>query len=159
MIEIRLSRDDILKADDSAPVEVDVPEWGGSVLVRGMTGKERDEFETAARLQQGRRGEMQPAGPAALVNVRAKLVARCVVDDDGNRLFTAADVAALGDKNGAAVDRVFQVAARLSGMGEEDVEEVARDFGPASGEGSSSPSPPASARQSRNSSPRRTAAS
>ena len=38
---MRLSRDDILKAADNEPEEVDVPEWGGSVLVRGMTGLDR----------------------------------------------------------------------------------------------------------------------
>ena len=52
---MRLSRDDILKAADNEPEEVDVPEWGGSVLVRGMTGRERDAFEVSL-MQPGRRG-------------------------------------------------------------------------------------------------------
>src|SRR5215472_6825818 len=129
---MHLSRDDILKAEDGGTVEVDVPEWGGTVLVRGMTGRERDEFETSM-LERGRGGRMVP-NP---VNTRAKVIARCIVDDDGKRLFTAADVQALGDKSGAAIDRVFEVAARLSGMSDEDREEMTRDFtkaaGPASG--------------------------
>src|SRR6516162_5882027 len=120
---MRLSRDDILKAADNEPEEVDVPEWGGSVLVRG-----------------GRR-QVDPA------NVRAKLVARCVIDDDGNRLFTDADVAELGGKSAAAVDRVYAVAARLSGMGgEEEMQELVRDFALGDGAGSSSTSPAGSAR-------------
>ena len=104
---MRLSRDDILKAADNEPEEVDVPEWGGSVLVRGMTGRERDAFEVS--LMQPGRGGRKVLDPA---NVRAKLVARCVVDDDGGRLFTDADVAELGGKSAAAVDRVYAVAAR-----------------------------------------------
>jgi hypothetical protein len=143
---MRLSRDDILKAADNEPEEVDVPEWGGTVLVRGMTGRERDAFEMSM-LQPGRGGR-RTIDPA---NVRAKLVARCVVDDDGNRLFSDADVAELGGKSAAAVDRVYAVAARLSGMGAEDQEDLVRDFAPGDGAGSPSTSPPASPRRSKGS--------
>jgi len=111
------------------------------VLVRGMTGRERDAFEVS--LMQPGRGGRKVLDPA---NVRAKLVARCVVDDDGGRLFTDADVAELGGKSAAAVDRVYAVAARLSGMGADDQEELTRDFALADGAGSSSTSPAASAR-------------
>jgi hypothetical protein len=131
---LHLSRDDILKAEDCRTQEVDVPEWGGTVLVRGMTGRERDQFETSM-LERGRGGRMVPN----TANTRAKVVARCVVDEDGTRLFTDADVAALGEKSGAAIDRVFEVAATLSGLAERDREEMARDFSPADGPGSSSP--------------------
>lgn len=158
---MRLSRDDILKAEDSAPVEVDCPEWGGSVLVRGMTGKERDAWEVslsdeASRtmsVQRGGRSRVQPA--VNLVNVRAKLVARCCVDDEGERLFTDADVAALGEKSAAPIDRIFLVAARLCGIGDEDMEVAAVNFGATGpGGGSSSPSPATSGRPPKGSSPR-----
>lgn len=143
---MRLSKDDILKAADNRPEEVDVPEWGGTVLVRGMTGRERDAFEVSL-MTSGRNGrrEVNP------VNVRAKLVARCTVDDDGNRLFTDAEAGDLGDKSAAAVDRVYAVAARLSGMGDQEQEEAVRDFAVADGHGSSSSSRPGSAKQSKGS--------
>lgn len=142
---MRLSRDDLLNAKDNLPEEVDlsdIPGYHGSVLVRGMTGKERDAYEVSM-LTQGRAGrrEMNP------VNARAKLAARCVVDEDGNRLLTDADAAALGDKSAAVVIRIANVAARLSGMGEGEQEELTRDFGQAGGEDSSSSSPAASARR------------
>ena len=145
---MRLSRDDILKAEDSAPVEVDCPEWGGTVLVRGMTGKERDAWEVSladeasrsTAVQRGRRGAAQLG--VSLVNVRAKLVARCCVDDEGERLFTDADVAALGEKSAAPIDRIFTVAAQLCGIGDEDMEVATANFGGTDpGGGSSSPSP------------------
>lgn len=139
---MRLSREAILEAKDRDTVEVDCPEWGGTVLVRGMTGRERDAFETSMVEQRGRGAPTQN-----LSNVRAKLVARCVVDDDGERLFTDADVAALGDKSAAPVDRIFEVASRLSGIGDQDMKEMARDFSLAPGSGSSSPSRGNSARQ------------
>lgn len=140
---MRLSKDDILKiAGNVAPEEVDVPEWNGTVLVRGMTGKERDAFEVSL-LQPGRGGrrEMNPA------NARAKVVARCVVDEDGNRVFTDGDANELGDLPAGGLDRVYGVAARLSGMGDGDQEDAVRDFALADGGGSSSSSRPGSARQ------------
>ncbi len=157
---MRLSRDDILKAEDTTPEEVPVPEWGGSVLVRGMTGKERDQFEVSlaeesagsVQVQRGRAGGRPPG--RNLVNMRAKIVARCVVDDDGNRLFSDADVAALGEKSGAPIDRIFIVAARLSGMGEEDAETMTANFAEADGAPSSSASQETSARPRKGSSPR-----
>ena len=142
---MRLSRDDLLKADDRQPEEVDlsdIPGFHGSVLVRGMTGKERDAFEVS--MMQPGRGGRREVNP---VNVRAKLVARCVVDDDGNRLLSDADVAELGEKSAWAINRIYTVAARLSGMSDDDQENAVRDFGLAGGGGSSSTSPPASARR------------
>jgi hypothetical protein len=143
---LHLSRDDIMKASDNDPEEVNVPEWGGVVLVRGMTGRERDAFEVSL-MTPGRGGKrvMDPA------NVRAKVVVRCVVDDDGERLFTDADVVEVGGKSAAALERLYAVAARLSGLSDEDQETMARDFALADGDGSSSASPPVSTRRSKGS--------
>jgi ribosomal protein L12E/L44/L45/RPP1/RPP2 len=144
---VRLSRDDVLKAEDLTTEEVDVPEWGGSVLVRGLSGRERDEFEASMMVRRGKRYVPDTA------NVRAKIVARCVIGDDGERLFTDSDVDALGEKSGAAIDRVYEVAARLSGLSDEDIEEIAENFGGTPSTGSPSPSRGRSAKPGRNSSP------
>lgn len=141
---MRLSRDDVLKAEDLTTEEVEVPEWGGSVLVRGMTGRERDEFESSAMDQR--------SGRVNYANTRAKIAIRCVVDDDGKRLFDAADIDVLGEKSGAALDRVFAVAARLSGLGDSDLAELTANFGETPSGSSSSGSPPSSAKPSRASS-------
>jgi hypothetical protein len=136
---VHLSRDDILKAEDLRTEEVDVPEWGGTVLVRGLTGRERDEYEGSVLEQRGSRLVPNTA------NVRAKLAVKCVIDEDGNRVFADTDANALGEKSGAAIDRVFEVASRLSGLGDTDVKELTEDFGAAAGSGSSSSLPAASA--------------
>ncbi len=145
---MRLSRDEILKAEDRGTEEVEVPEWDGSVLVRGMSGSERDAFETSMMVRQG--SELVPD----MANFRPKVIARCVVDDDGKRLFDEyRDVEALGGKSAAAVERVYAVAARLSGLGGQDVEQMAADLKASPFAGSSSSSPSTSAEPSRNSSP------
>jgi hypothetical protein len=143
---MHLSRDDILKAEDRRTEEVQVPEWGGTVLVQGMSGQQRDEFEASMLVRRG--GQMV----TDVANVRAKIVAWCVVDDDGQRLFTASDVDALGRKSAAALNRVHDVATRLSGLRDEDVEELTGNFGAAPGGDSSSGSPGNSAPPPRGSS-------
>ena len=42
-----LSKEAILAADDLPREIVSVPEWGGQVCVRTMTGTDRDAFETS----------------------------------------------------------------------------------------------------------------
>jgi hypothetical protein len=146
---MHLSRDDFLKAEDLVTEEVDLsdlPGYNGSVLVRGMTGRERDEFEVST--VDRRNGERN------LVNARARVVIRCVVDDDGKRLFDDADIDVLGGKSAAALDRLYEVAAKLSGMRDEDEKEMAGDFGGEGGSSSSTASPPGSAKPSKNSSAR-----
>ena len=103
-----LTKDQILASLDIAKEEVQVPEWGGSVFVRGMTGLERDAFGTSLR---------NPDGSVNLDSYRAKLLVCCVVDEQGNALFTPADAAALNGKSSLALDRVFKVAERLNSLG------------------------------------------
>lgn len=127
-----LSRDDILDAADLPRELVEVEEWGGAVYVRALSGTERDAFEASIITQRGKRVEPN------LQNLRAKLVALAVVDEDGERLFSDGDVQALGRKSAAALDRVFGVAQRLSGLSPGDVEDLAKNSAsdPSGGSGS-----------------------
>ena len=96
---------------------VAVPEWGGDVLVGTLTGKQRDKFETEfASASKGERG---------MDNIRAKLCAFSLRDEDGNSIFTLKDVNELGTKSAAALDRVFTAALSLNGFTQSDVDELA----------------------------------
>lgn len=118
-----LSRDQILGAQDQDFEEVPVPEWGGSVRVRGLSGVERDKYEDSLRTMH--KGNVVPK----LANARARLVAWSAVDDEGKRIFHGDnDVLLLGAKSASALDRVFAVASRLSGISKEDVEELTEGF-------------------------------
>lgn len=117
-----LSRDAILAADDREYEVVPCPEWGGEVRLRSLTGAERDAYEQSLVQTRGKSREMN------LRNARAKLVALCAVDENGKRLFTDADVNALGKKNAKPLDRLFDVARRLSGLTEDDVDRLTEDF-------------------------------
>ena len=113
-----LTREAILGASDIKTQTVDVPEWGGTVLVGAMNGQARDEWEQSLITRAG--GKSEPN----LANVRARLVAATVVDESGQRIFSAADVQALGNKSSAALERVCKVAQRLNGLGDADLEEL-----------------------------------
>ena len=58
-----LSRDTILQREDIKTEDVEVPEWGGTVRVRGMSGVERDAFEAGLIQQPATNG--QPEAPPA----------------------------------------------------------------------------------------------
>ena len=57
-------------------------------------------------------------------DLRAKLCSQTICDEDGKKLFTPADVKELSEKSALALQRVFEVAQRLSGLTEEDLEEL-----------------------------------
>ena len=117
-----LTKDAILSANDLVTEDVEVPEWGGTVRVRAISGTERDTFEQTIVTRRGKNVQTN------LANIRAKMVALCVVDESGQRLFNDSDVAALGKKSAAALDRVFTVAQRLAGLTDEDVDELAENL-------------------------------
>jgi len=104
-----LSRDGIL-ASQLATEELDVPEWGGRVIVRALTGSERDEWD-AWRFRQAAIGEFDLHSRRI---VRAKMAQLSLVDEDGRHLFSDSDVQALGEKDGAALHRIWEVGLRLS---------------------------------------------
>ena len=108
-----LSRDDILGAPELPLVEVDIPEWGGTVWVKPMTAAGRDAFEASVADDNGKVDKR---------NFRAKLVVRCVVDHEtGVRLFQDDDAKAIGAKSAMPVDRIFEAAAKASGLTPEDL--------------------------------------
>ena len=104
-----LTRQEILEASDKTSEIIDVPSWGGEVRVQAIMSHDRDKFER----------EYLDAS-----NIRASLVARCVVDANGDRLFTDADVELLGERSAEAMDAVYNVCLRLNGMGADDVAEL-----------------------------------
>lgn len=132
---VLLGRDAILGATALPQETVPVPELGGDVLVRGMTGSERDVFEAGCFEGKGKNRDF------SMKDVRAKLVAFCCVDESGRRLFVDGDVEALGKVRADVVDRLFSVAQRLSGMREEDVAALGKSLPSPSSPSSSSVSP------------------
>lgn len=117
-----LGKDAILSADDMKTIDIDVPEWGGSVRLRTLTGGERDKFESDSIDQRGKNNKMN------LVNLRARLVGLCAVDEGGKRMFGDNEVSKLGAKSAAVLDKLFTAAQELNGMTQKDVEDLTENF-------------------------------
>lgn len=116
-----LSKDQITAADDRQWEDVPVPEWGGEVRVLGMSGTDRNAYQSSL-IVIGTNGKPQRVN---LTDQLAKIVAKCLVGEDFQRLYTDKEVAVLGAKNGAVLDRLADVAKRLSGLDEKAVEAAA----------------------------------
>ena len=127
-----LTKQEILDIQDIEIEQVDVVEWGGHVFVKGMSGIERDTFEASIVQQRGKDARVN------MVNIRAKLAAQTICDEEGVKMFTEKDVHALGKKSASALQRVFDVAQRLSGITSGDIDELAEDLEENPSEGSAS---------------------
>ena len=86
---------------------VEVPELGGTVYVRVMTCGEKDAFEETHARQKFK-------------NFRARYIVATVAGEDGSLLFTAADVAAVGNLPIDAVDRIYAAASKINGLSKDD---------------------------------------
>ena len=127
-----LDRAAILAANDVKTETVTIPEWGGDVLVKVMTGRERDSWEASIVESKGKVVEVNRD------NARAKLVARCLVDESGARLFTDSEALLLGNKSASALDRAYEVAVKLNRIGAKDLDELTKnsDSAPSADSGS-----------------------
>jgi hypothetical protein len=120
-----LTAEDILAAHDEEIRAVAVPEWGGRVWVKGITGTERDRFEQSQLEGRGRNRQVN------LNMFRARLVAAAAIrsETDKRPLFDISQVQRLGQKSAKALQRVFDVASDLAGMSDEDVENMTKELG------------------------------
>ncbi len=114
-----LKRDQILEAKDIRTQRVKVPEWAvdgeDEVIISSMSGAARDAWEQS--FIGSKKG-------TTIENVRARLLVYCLVDEDGNRLFTEADVEVLGRKSAGAMERCVKVAQKLNRLTEGDLEDA-----------------------------------
>ena len=126
-----LSADQLLACTDLQRERIDLGARG-FVYVRGMTGKERDAWE--ASLMRGRGSERR----ADTRNARARLAVRCLVDEQNVRLFTDNDAERLGNIRVDYLQKIFEAAQRLSGVTDEDLDELGKSSGSGAGAASSS---------------------
>jgi hypothetical protein len=121
-----LSREAVLEAVERRASEAttfSVPEWGGDVLVRRLSPKEVEAT--------GLTDNIRDAG------MFARLVAACLVDEDGGPLFTTADVEALQRADVESLTRVFLECIRVNGLSNDELEAAAASFANAQPDSSS----------------------
>ena len=122
-------KEQIEKAEDRPRKEEVVPEWCCTVYITTLASCEMDAWQASISTD----GENKN-----LKNVKARLVAKCLEDKDGARQFSDNEAAALGMKSALVIDRLFDIASALNGIGEQEVKELAGNS--ESGPGDDSPS-------------------
>ena len=95
-----LSAAEILSKFDRKPRKVDVPEWGGQVHIAEISASDAESFF-------GKDKDFRMAGFLAL----------CLVDEEGNRLFTDAQIEGLGKKSAKVIRRLVEEAQDVNGFG------------------------------------------
>lgn len=109
-----LTREDILAAQDIKYESVDVPEWGGTVRIKTLSGVERAVFDDFSYENRQAKGQLS--------NAMVLLCTLSVVGEDGKPLFAEKDIAVLKEKSSAPIQRIWSAALKLNRMRKEDLE-------------------------------------
>lgn len=115
-----LDRAAILAKKNSLPrQEVQIPEWEGSVWVRSLTVGERDQIDSefnAAR-NKGKTPD----------NLRARMIIKGCCDEQGQALFTEADLAEINKLPATVLEKIFDSILRINRIGAGAVEEAEKN--------------------------------
>jgi hypothetical protein len=121
-----LSKAAILAAKDtklSAPIPV--PEWGGDVFCKTLSGTERDAFEESYSENKMRA-------------FRCRFLVLTLSDDKGERLFTDSETTDLGKKSSVVINRLFDAAWKHNAFTTEAVEALGEGSPEGQSDGSTS---------------------
>ena len=111
-----LTIEDILLAPDLESKEVAVPEWGGTVKVKGITKREQ---------QQMRKSTTDPqTGQIDSDRLEAAMLAHCLTDP----VVTIEQAEQPMQKSATAVDRVLTAAMDVAGMSDTAQKAMSRTF-------------------------------
>ena len=122
-----LNREAILSFQDRQVQKVHIPEWADDVYVRSLSGAERDAFEEGNLIRERNKKSGAMNYDVRLQNAKVRLVILTLCDEQGNRLLEDSDEGVLAGKNAAAINRIYSVAASMSGITDEDLEELLKN--------------------------------
>lgn len=115
-----LSKEDILALADRRETKVVTIDGFGDFTLKELSGTDRDAYEQSLVRVDGKGN-----ASSNLANARAKLVGYCLVDDAGERIFTSAnDIADLGKLPAKLISKLFDEAAEMNGLSDDEVEEL-----------------------------------
>ena len=117
-----LTREEFFRLATIPEEVVAFPELGGAVVrVRGMSVREKTEWERSFRTAKGTPLEDRQR------EVRERLLIACCRNEDGTPFFTEADIRDLATMRADVAERLVNVAQRLCGMADTDVETLAKN--------------------------------
>ena len=96
--------EEILSKDDFTFEEMEVPEWGGTIRVRSLSGDERTKITQMAQQRKDGDGMFE------------QVIIFAVVDENGKHVFRADHLKALKEKSASVSQRIGQKVLELSGF-------------------------------------------
>ena len=112
-------RDRIIAVDDTQKEIVKIDEWGVEVEIRGMSGAARASISQYAA---------ENNGNINFLKMMPELVVQCCFDPEtGEQVFDSKDKELVMGKSGAALDRIVNIAMRLSGFGDKAIDDAGKD--------------------------------
>lgn len=111
-------REHILKTKDCESEKLYIPEWDCDVYVKQLSAREQDNFEA---------NRFDKNGKEKIMGLRARFVANCLVDKDGNKIFSEDDIERLSDKRGSVLNRIIDKCVEVNRITEEDLERLAKN--------------------------------
>lgn len=109
-----ISKSRIVSANDTKLTTVNVPEWGGEVCLKTLTGAERDAFEESYS------GEK-------MKNFRCRFLVLTLCDENGERMFADNEADVVGKKSSLVINRLFEKAWQLNAFSEAAVDALGKD--------------------------------
>ena len=98
--------------------KLQIPEWNNEeICLKPFSSQDRDRFES----------EMQSTSKTKFENIRARVAIKTVCDENGNLIFTEADITELGNKSAAAMSRIFDEAMKINHITDDDVKELEKN--------------------------------
>lgn len=130
-----LNRTELLKKDIFKIERVDLPN-GDYVFVRQMNAKMKDSLESSIMVVTEKGDNIEFTKD--LTGFRAKLVALCVCDEEGNSILSLKDAAVLAEnKSSETLEIIANKISALNGMAVMDKVKAIKNLDPAQEEGSS----------------------
>lgn len=121
----------LIKQRSAAPrfERITIPEWDCDAILKVMTGTERDAYEVEITGSRFRKGAVDQV--LNLQNIRARLVARCLVDEEFKPIYDyrkLEDINELGATDAMILDRLFDAARKLNGISDDDVKALEKNL-------------------------------
>jgi hypothetical protein len=114
-------RDQILATDDIPKKIVEVPEWGMSIEVRGMTGADRTAILESA---------VNPTTGAVDLKVMYPdiVIASAHDPETGEKIFSPSDRDVLMAKSATALDRLAEAGMQVGGLSKQESDDAGKRF-------------------------------
>ena len=117
-----LSKADILGADEEI-IEVDMPEWGGCVHLKQLSGADEEVYQkkSAQRITKDSSGKED----VNVTNWRSEFLVMCLCDPSGDLMFDRDSMGALNGKSAKSIQRLYDIA--MGKCGTLDLEEAEKN--------------------------------